>query len=143
MLPRLPNEVGGLRLRLTHPMAPVLASTYPAALIPDRAEMLVDAEDDQDQFRGNAREHDPDDDARDRLQHHQEAGDRTDRHRGEACEDAGEAEQADHGDHQPVEGLNDGRRDEAVPLKQVAEENHPPPPGQTAPPAASIWLKPN
>src|SRR3954463_1892950 len=121
MLPRLPNEVGGLRLRLTHPMAPVLASTYPAALIPDRAEMLVDAENDQDQLRDDAREHDPDDDARDRRQQHQEAAERAVRHHREAGEDAGEAEQADQRDHQPVEGLDDRRRDEAVPLKQVAE----------------------
>jgi len=83
--------------------------------------MLVDAEHDQDQFRGDAREHHADDDARDRFQHDQEAAERADRHRGEAGEDSGESEQADHADHQPVEGLDDRRRDEAVPLKQVAE----------------------
>ncbi len=66
----------------------------PAALVLDRAEVLVDAEDDQDQFRGDAREHDADDDAGDRRQHHQEAAERADRHRGEAGEDAGESEQA-------------------------------------------------
>jgi hypothetical protein len=42
-------------LRFAHPTAPAKLSHLP--LIPDRAEMLVDAEHDQDEFRGDARKH--------------------------------------------------------------------------------------
>jgi hypothetical protein len=39
-------------LRFAHPTVPVSLPHLP--LIADRAEMLVDAEDDQDEFRGDA-----------------------------------------------------------------------------------------
>ena len=84
-------------------------------LVADRAEVLVDSEYDQDEFRDDARKHDADHHAGDRRQHQDEAAERADRHRGQAGKNAGDAEQADQRDHQPVEGLDDGGRDEAVP----------------------------
>ena len=76
--------------------------------------MLVDAEHDEDEFRNDAREHDADDDARDRVEQHQESGERADRHRGKPRNDAGDAEQANQRDHEPVERLDDSGRYEAV-----------------------------
>ena len=55
---------------------------------------------------------------------HDETAERADRHQGEAVEDAGNAEQHDQADHQPVERLDDRRRDEAVPLEQVLKIEH-------------------
>src|SRR6266850_1262229 len=93
-------------------------------LISDRAEMLVDAEDDQDEFRGDARKHHADYDAGDRGQQQDESAERTDRHRGQPREDPGQAEQYDQADDQPVESLDDRGRDEAVPLKQILKIEH-------------------
>jgi len=52
------------------------------------------------------------------------SAERADRHRGQAGKNAGDAEQADQRDHQPVEGLDDGGRDETVPLKQIPKFKH-------------------
>src|SRR5882757_10362105 len=49
-------------------------------LVADRAEMLVDAEHDQDEFRGDARKHHADHDAGDRGQNLDESDERADRH---------------------------------------------------------------
>ena len=87
----------------------------PRPLVADGAEVLVDAKHDQDEFRGDARENDSDHHAGNRGQQHDESAERADRHRGQAGKNAGDAEQADQRDHQPVEGLDDGGRDEAVP----------------------------
>ena len=54
------------------------------ALVADRAEVLVDAEHDQDEFRGDARKHHADHDAGDRGQQQDESAERADRHRGKA-----------------------------------------------------------
>jgi hypothetical protein len=50
-------------LSFAHPTIPARLPHLP--LIPDRAEMLVDAEDDQDEFRGDARKHHADHDTGD------------------------------------------------------------------------------
>ena len=65
-----------------------------------------------------------DDHAGDRGQQQDESAERRDRHRGEAGEDAGNAEQHDQADHQPVERLDDRGRDETVPLKQILKIEH-------------------
>src|SRR5207248_7714811 len=52
-----------------HPgYSPIWRTLPHLPLIADRAEMLVDAEDDQDEFRGDARKHHADHDAGDRGQ---------------------------------------------------------------------------
>src|ERR1700691_2490501 len=96
----------------------------PRALVADRAEMLVDAKHDQDEFRGDARKDDPDHHAGDRGQQEDESAERTDRHRGQGAEDAGNTEQQYQRDDEPVEGLDDGGRDETVPLKQIPKFKH-------------------
>ena len=53
----------------------------PLALIPDRTEVLVDAEHDQDELGGDAREHDPGDHADQACDHQHEPGKRVQRHR--------------------------------------------------------------
>src|SRR6266850_5477042 len=93
-------------------------------LISDRAEMLVDAEDDQDEFRGDARKHHADHDAYDRGQQQDEPAERTDRHRGQPRENPGQAEQYDQADDQPVKRLDDRRGYEPVPLKKVMKIEH-------------------
>src|SRR6266851_10414352 len=96
----------------------------PRPLVADGAEMLVDAKHDQDEFRGNARKNDSDHHAGDRGQQQNESAERADFHRGQAGKNAGDAKQADQRDHQPVERLDDGGRDEAVPLKQIPKFKH-------------------
>jgi hypothetical protein len=85
-----------------------------AALVADGAEVLIDAEYDQDELRSDAREHDADDDAGDRGKQHQKTAERADRHRGEAGKDTGNTHQADQRNNEPVERLDDGGRDETV-----------------------------
>src|SRR5258705_12316090 len=94
------------------------------ALITDGAEVLIDAEHDQDEFGGNGRKNDSDHYAGDRRQQQNETAERADRHRGQAGKNARDAEQADQRDHQPVESLDDGGRNEAVPLKQIPKFKH-------------------
>src|SRR6476661_9852491 len=94
------------------------------ALVADGAEVLVDAKYDQDEFGGNARKNDSDYHAGDRGQQQNESAERADRHGGQTGKNAGDAEQADQRDHQPVESLDDGGRDEAVPLKQIPKFKH-------------------
>src|SRR5258708_5319852 len=95
-----------------------------SALVADGAEVLVDAEDDQDEFCDDAREHDADEYAGDGGEQHQESAERADRHRGKAGKDAGNAEQADQRNHEPVERLDDGGCDETVPLEQILKIEH-------------------
>src|SRR6476620_4646095 len=101
----------------------------------DGAEMLVDAEHDQHELGDDAREdhadHHPDQAADDIEQ----APERAERHQRQAGYDAGEAEQERNADREPVEDLDDRRRDEAFPLEQVAKIKHGgPPPDAGAPP---------
>jgi hypothetical protein len=86
--------------------------------------MLVDAEDDQDEFRGDARKHHAYHDTGDRGQQQDKPAERADRHRGKRRKDSGQAEQDDQADDQPVESLDDRGRDEAVPLKQILKIEH-------------------
>src|SRR5262249_22308005 len=97
----------------------------------DRAEMLVDAEHDQHELGDDARENHAD-------HHSDQAGDdpeqtaeRTERHQGEPGDDAGEAEQDRNADCEPIEDLDDRRRDEPFPLEQVAIIEHGLPPPDT------------
>ena len=99
-------------------------NSMPRSLVADRAEMLVDTKYDQDEFRGDARKDDADHHAGDRGQQQNESAERADRHRGQAVKDAGNAEQHNQRDDQPVERLDDGGRDETVPLKQIPKFKH-------------------
>ena len=93
----------------------------PRALVADCAEVLVDAKHDQDEFGGDTRKDDPDHHAGDRGQQQDKSAERADRHRGQSRKNAGDAEQPDQRDHQPVKGLDDGGRDEAVPTVPIRE----------------------
>ena len=94
------------------------------ALVADRAEMLIDAKHDQYEFGGDARKHHPGNYAGNAGQHDQKPAEWTDRHRGKPGKNAGDAEQYRQRDDQPVKRLDDGGRDEAVPLKQIAKFEH-------------------
>src|SRR5207253_11096407 len=52
-----------IALRSIRATAPIWRTLPHLPLIADRAEMLIDAEDDQDEFRGDARKHHADHDA--------------------------------------------------------------------------------
>src|SRR3954464_11387343 len=109
-------------LHFAHPTA--LAKLPHLPLIPDRAQVLVDSEDDQNEFRGDARKHHAYHDTGDRGQQQDEPAERADRHRGKRRKDSGQAEQYDQADDQPVESLDDRGCDEAVPLKQILKIEH-------------------
>src|SRR5262245_55016680 len=96
----------------------------PLPLIPDRTKMLIDTEYDQDELGGDAREHDADHDTGEARQHQHEAGEWIERHHRQAREHARQAVQRRKDDREPVEHLDDLRRDEAVPLKKVAPFEH-------------------
>src|SRR6266403_2058998 len=93
-------------------------------LIADGAEVFIDAKHDEDEFGGDTRKNDSDHYAGDRGQQQNESAERADRHLGQAGKNAADAKQADQRDHQPVEGLDDGGRDKAVPLKQIPKFKH-------------------
>src|SRR6476620_811261 len=86
--------------------------------------MLVDAENDQDEFRADARKDHTYNDAGNRGQQHYESVERTDGHRRKRRQDSGNPEQRDHRHDKPVERLDDRGRDETVPLKQVLKVEH-------------------
>src|SRR5262245_14152763 len=104
--------------------------------------MLVDAEHDQYELGDDARE--------DHADHHpDQAGDDpeqtrewTERHQRETGYDAGESEQSRNTDREPVEDLDDGRRNEPFPLEQVANIEHgvPPPDAGVPPVTADLVL---
>src|SRR5271170_2238655 len=93
-------------------------------LVTDRAEVFVDAKHDQDEFGDDARKDHAYDHAGDGGQQHDEAAERADRHHGETGKNAGDAEQHDQCDHQPIKGLDDRGRDKTVPLKQILKIKH-------------------
>src|SRR5262249_24833465 len=103
--------------------APRKANSHVAA-IADRAEVLVDAEHDEDEFGDDAREHDAGHHPGDAQHGHDEAGNRTIGHQRKRRDHAVKAAQDRHGDAQPVEQLDDRRRDETLPLKQLAGVEH-------------------
>ena len=86
----------------------------PRALVADRAKMFVDAKHDQDEFRRDPREDDADNDAGDRGQQLNESPERADRHRSQTGKNAGNTEQTDQCNDEPVKCLDDGGCDEAV-----------------------------
>ena len=96
---------------------------HPAA-IADRREVFVDAEHHQDEFGSDAGEQDADQHSGEACQRRDRARDRIERHGAERRHQSGEtAEDHDH-DDQPVEQLDDRRRDEPLPLEQVADVEH-------------------
>src|SRR4051794_27734488 len=94
------------------------------ALAADRAEVLVDAEDDQDEFRPDAGEDHADKGDQYAGDHGENPGDRVGEHEPQSAEDRLQAGQHRHGDGEPIENLDDRRRDEAFPLKKVANIEH-------------------
>src|SRR5450432_4184917 len=116
--------------------------SMPGALVADRAEVLVDAKHDQDEFGGYPRKDHPDDHAGDRGQQQDKSAEWADRHCGQPGKNAGDAEQPDQRDHQPVKGLDDGGRNEAVPLKQIAKFKHRSfSPGKSNISSSQTWLR--
>ena len=81
--------------------------------------MLIDAKHDQKEFGKDAGEYDPDHQANEAAQDREQAGKRMQRHERETGYDAGKREQNRHPDREPVKDLDDRRRDEPIPLKQV------------------------
>jgi hypothetical protein len=94
------------------------------ALIPDRAEVLVDAKDDEDELGGDPREDNPGDDADDARKDDNETAERAYRHCRQAGKDTGQAEENDQTDHEAIERLDDSRGDECVPLEKVPVIEH-------------------
>src|SRR5262245_35601549 len=88
--------------------------------IADGAEMLVDAEGDEDEFRGDARDQDAHQNADEAYHDQEQAAERVHRQHVKSGKDVGQPEQYRQADREPVEYLDDRRRDEAFPLEQVA-----------------------
>src|SRR5689334_2428267 len=94
------------------------------ALAADRAEVLVDAEDDEDEFRPDAGEDHADEGDQHAPDDGDQADDRAREQRPEAAQHALQAGEHRHDHREPVEDLDDRRRDEAFPLKKVANIEH-------------------
>src|SRR6202035_5816543 len=94
------------------------------ALAADRAEVLVDAEHDQDELGADAGEDHADQGDQYAGDHGEHAGDRVHQHEPQSAEDGLQAGQHRHGDREPIEDLDDRWRDEAFPLKKVANVEH-------------------
>jgi hypothetical protein len=86
--------------------------------------MLIDAKHDQKEFGKDAGEYDPDHQANEAAQDREQAGKRMQRHERETGYDAGKREQNRHPDREPVKNLDDRRRDEPLPLKQIPIIEH-------------------
>jgi hypothetical protein len=94
------------------------------ALIPDRAEVLVDSKDDEDELSGDPCEDNPGDGADDARKDDDKSAERTYRHCRQAGKDTGQAEENDQTDHEAIERLDDSRGDECVPLEKVPVIEH-------------------
>src|SRR5690349_6959312 len=90
----------------------------PLALLADRAEMFVDAEDDQHELGSDAGEDDADQDTHETGEHDEKACERIGPHRHQPGKDARQAVQHGEYDREPVEDLDDRGRNETVPLKE-------------------------
>jgi len=113
-------DVSRPQRKATRPSAQGLTSPS----IPDRRQMLVDAEHHQDELRGDARGQNTDQHSGEAGDCREGAGDRVERERAERGHQPREARQDHDHDHQPIEQLDDGRRDETLPLEQVADIEH-------------------
>src|SRR6202044_1857917 len=94
------------------------------ALIPDRAEVLVDAEDDEHEFGDNARHDHAHEGAKHAGNQKDHAGKRIKRHGRQRTDDAGKAEQDRKKDGEPEKHFEDGGRYEPLPLEQIAQTEH-------------------
>src|SRR5262245_20137244 len=95
-----------------------------SALVPDCAEVLVDAKPDEHKLGRNARHHNAHDGAED-------AGDEKDQadkwiisHRGQRTDDARESEQDRNHNGQPIKDLDHSGRDKSLPLEQITKAEH-------------------
>src|SRR5215510_5669753 len=103
------------------------------ALAADRAEVLVDAEDDQDELGADAGEDYADEGDQYAADHREDPRDRAREHEPQSCQHGLQAAQHGHDDRQPISDLDDRWRDEAFPLKKVANVQH------FRPPLDPIW----
>src|ERR1051325_5333051 len=94
------------------------------ALAADRAEVLVDAEDDQDELRPDAGEDHADEGDQDAGDDGEHAGDGAREEEPQAAEHGLQAGQQRHDHREPIKDLDDRWRDEAFPLKKVAKIEH-------------------
>src|SRR5215471_10858711 len=94
------------------------------ALAADRAEVLVDAEDDEDEFRPDAGEDHADEGDQHARDDGDEADDRAREQRSQAAKHALQAGEHRHDDGKPIEDLDDRRSDKTFPLKKVANIEH-------------------
>ena len=91
-----------------------------ADAVADGAEVLVDAEHDQHEFRDDAREHDADQHADQAGDDHEQRRERVRRIIASPVKMPDRPSSTDRHDREPIEDLDDRRRDEAFPLEQVA-----------------------
>src|ERR1041385_1244267 len=94
------------------------------ALAADRTEVLIDAEDDEDELRTDLGEDHADECDQHAPDDGDEADDRAREQRPQAAENALQAGEHRHDDGEPVEHLDDRRRDETFPLEKVANIEH-------------------
>src|SRR3954466_5132097 len=92
--------------------------------IADGAEMLVDAEYDQDVFRHDPRRDHADEQADKAGEDEEEAADRVQQHQSQPGKNAGQSAQYRDNSREPVKDLDDRGSDEPFPLKEVAKIEH-------------------
>src|SRR5215469_16606259 len=92
--------------------------------VADRAEVLVDAECDQHELRDDAHEDHGEQRAKDARDYQEQAGQRRLNQERQPGENSRQAENHRDDDGQPIEYLDDRRRDEAFPLKEIAQIEH-------------------
>src|SRR2546423_13778476 len=90
----------------------------------DGAEMLVDAEHDQEKLADDASEENPHRNPDHAAQDRENPRERMQRHQRKTRYDAGQPEQAGDAHGKPIKKLDDRGRDEAFPLKQVTIVEH-------------------
>ncbi len=86
--------------------------------------MLVDAKHDEHEFGGDAREDDADEGAEQTGDQKNEADERIERHGLQGGDRAGDPQQHENDDREPVKHLDHGGRHEPFPLEKVAEAEH-------------------
>jgi hypothetical protein len=95
--------------------------TESGSLVPDGAKVLVDTENDQDEFGDNPRQdysHAGAEQARDEENHSDE---RVERHSSERGNGPCKPDQHRHHHREPVKKFDDSGRDEPLPLEQIAD----------------------
>src|SRR5580704_15882121 len=94
------------------------------SLIPDGAEMLVDAKHDEHEFGGDAGEDDTDEGAEQAGDQQNKPNERVECHDLQGGDRAGDPQQHENDDREPIEHFDHGGRHEPLPLEQVAEAEH-------------------